>query len=238
MLIKPIEHRGPRHVLDEDPHIDNSVPVFSGGDVLASSDKPVLVVPTTLRTLTEVLAGKTVDTIALEYSPIKPSTTEDGEYDEDEQLYHAILTKAQSPVKIPVVDHGKFLSITVPTLKNPIEYSVIGRWAFSLKDTNFVCVSPCSLTGTTVAYLGEPIPDVPQMQPPSSVTGIAAAISQHITNARILAVNAEGQPGFERVDPDALVDAGYLLPRILPLGEAYPSKVATAVRKVTDSMYI
>lgn len=198
--------------------------------------------------LTSLPKGKVIGHINIKYSFKEEQEEED--YDEDEQLYSAILAKTLRSKypdhRLELVQHGDAVSVVVPHFANAIVNHLVARQlAKAVSAEVYLTLSPCSiqttlskLPGTDVAALDA----VPLLRPPHFITGFGAALAAETTNRVALVLNAEGQPGFEKLDPDALVDAAYILARVLDAGDLYPSAVSRAVRKFNSysnsGMYI
>ncbi|CAN3375853.1 hypothetical protein DIRU0_E16094 [Diutina rugosa] len=244
MLIKPIEPPGARHELDErvnDP-IEPTVVINISGTLTA---KPLLVIPSTVKILAEIDKAQPIGNIEIVYPTPESKTSknndgdeEEEDYDEDAQLYKAMAARASAPTKISILEHATYLSIVISPLANPVEYNLIAqKIADTFTTTKVICVTPCAMDHT-VAWLGTPVKGLRQLVPPASITGIGAALASRVKNITILAVNGEGPPAFERVLPDAVVDVSHYLQSLVPIDADYPKKVSTAIRKITDSMYL
>lgn len=195
--------------------------------------KPLLVIPSTMRIFGEIAKGEVAGKISVSYPDQTIDSDED--YDEDTQLYRSMAAKAAAVPPILVINHQDYMLITVPPLQNPIEYNVIAT-AITSTTTNIIMVAPAPITW--VASLGNEVAGIPAMEPPATVTGIVAAIALRLLLPTIVAVSGEGQPGFERINPDSVVHAGYVVGQLLNQGEDYGKGLARAIQKVTDTMYV
>lgn len=95
------------------------------------------------------------------------------------------------------------------------------------------------------------IESIPVLKPPHTITGISAGVISQLNTklgrlAQVVALvlNSEGQPGFERSDNDAIMDACFVIGKLVDDvdEEAYVKSVSSAVRKFSgfsnSGMYI
>lgn len=201
--------------------------------------------------------------IRVEYPQLKTETDHEDEYDEDEQLYTAVRVEAnarkyQSP-EIPVYllqPELPVLAVVVPHLTNPIAEKLVAAEVAQLapETSSWHILAPCVLNnGTSLSRLdvGEEFAQVPKLQPPHFITGIGAAVVSELAkkggdkNLGVLVLNAEGHPGYEKVDADSIMDAAEVIGEGLVGKSAKPDyikKLSQNVRKInsasTSGMYI
>lgn len=199
-----------------------------------------------------------VGSIIVDYPDVKDVKIEEeveDDYDEDEQLYaaamHLSLNKKYSTIEIPIIENYDLnLSVTVPHFSNVIVNNLVAQQivkAFSCKvKGQWITLAPCNLNNyqsINKLVLGdysqsEALSMVPDLKPPHFLTGIVASVISQLkftTNSRILGLvlNADGQPGFEKIDADSIVDAAYILSEtVFALDkENIIKKISSLVRK-------
>lgn len=200
------------------------------------------------------MADKTeVGHFSVEYPQLSQMEPEE-EYDEDEQLYKAVNTDAlkrkyeERQIGIFRLKSGVF-AIAVPRLANTIaETAVAAQVARFAPSARWIVLAPLQMNnGTTVALMLTPaeLPNwevFPKLAPPHFVTGPAAAVISQLRGQSVsaLVLNAEGHPGLEKVDGDAVMDAAHVTQ--LLFGADYVSRLSRAVRaansRVTSGMYL
>lgn len=232
----------------------------------------VLVTPTTIKVLSDCLPeGKYIGTITIEYPQLKELQQNDGEdadYDEDEQLYSAIMKKSITDkyglVKIPITMHGDtYLSINVPHFQNTIVYNLFAKKLVEELGAKiskaWITLSPCELSNKeTISKFdignqestSQVYSLIPDLKPPHFITGVIASLNSRISLLPVpkllsIVLRSEGATGFEKVDPDSIMDTCFVLGSLLVGNkdtDKYSSKVSMAVRKINgyanSGMYI
>lgn len=191
------------------------------------------------------------------------------DYDEDEQLYSAVTSKsslAKYPnTEIPILANKKLkvIGIIIPHLSNIIINNILARTLVeNLKvSKSWITLSPCSLNnnqsinriqfeGNDSNLINDNISLIPTLKPPHFITGFTAALISELnllSKGRLLSLvlNSEGQPGFEKIDNDSLVDTTFILSEVIlssGLRDEYLKKVSLSVRKFNSysnsGMYI
>lgn len=222
----------------------------------------VLVVPASMSVLLQALPKTSVGSIDVTYAESEVAENEE-EFDDDEQLYSAAnldaIRRKYPAASIPLyaVTDVPVLAVSVPHFANPIaEKRVAGVIAtLAPNATVWVALAPCQLNnGTTIGKFdlsSTLFGTVQPLQPPHFATGISAALisvlsSQNkLDNVGSLALNAEGHPGFEKVDADAIMDAAReVYATFFDLAKASEAvqKLSGIVRKInsasTSGMYL
>lgn len=191
----------------------------------------VVVVPKTVSViLDQVKSRKVVGSLEIDFPLASADVADAAEYDEDEQLYQAMAAEANRrkyPKKSISVfllrENSPVLGVIVPHFANPIVERVVAD-AISAKLTkvgSWIVLSPCLLNnGISVCRLdlGSPLfTSVPTVQPPHFISGIGAAVISSLRsrdlllNAGSLVLNAEGHPGFEKVDAESIMQAAAIV---------------------------
>lgn len=226
-----------------------------------------MVVPGTISIINDLLPGKKVGTVKVHYSK-EQTPEEDDDYHEDEQLYAAVrqreLDSKFPNQELTIFAHKNFWTIVVPHFTNIITTNLLAKKLAELIPSTWLTLAPCSINNNqslnkmsseklnivdskSNTSLANILLTVPTLKPPHFITGIAASItSQNVSKSVLtLVLNSEGQPGFEKSDNDAIIDAAYVLGEILldePLRELYLKKVSLSVRKFNgysnSGMYI
>ena len=235
----------PRHFLDDESDETPLIPevfVDFDGEHVAHA----LLVPAAVSILAQKAPGSTVGKISIKYHASVPNAPED--YDEDEQLYaamsHSHNQDKYKSIEIPIIGGESWVSVTVPPSENPIAYNVLARAIVEhIPAKSCITIAPGSFYGHTIAKLESQkhasASEVPELQPPHFVTGIAAAVNRCTSDVLCLVVNAEGQSGYERVDADALADVSYVIGSAMNFGAEYSKNVAKAVRRSeSNSIYV
>lgn len=267
MLIKPwTEVQAPRHLLedeggDDQPDLLPQVSIQYSGT--ASS---ILVSPHTTRIIVEAIPETVpcgnVTVRYPEIGKIIATTFNPDEYDEDEQLYSAITEKSLkdrfTEYDIPLVQYGKTVAVTVPHFTNSIAANVVAAQLvdfFGDKVDQWITLSPCPLNNNETVnkfLLGTAtgtgtIDSVPNIKPPHFITGISGAVNSNLSvkkaNLISLVLNAEGQPGFEKLDNDSIIDTSHLVAELLDIKQSqYLKTVSLSARKFNgysnSGMYI
>lgn len=228
----------------------------------------VLVAPWNIGVAVEPLKSTILGSVTLSYPLIADEDAEEDEdYDEDQQLYSAMTNKSlrlrYKKEVLPIKLHEKgSASIVVPHITNTVAYNMLARkLTETLKPAKgWIALAPCTinnnqtlnrlLAASAQLKLTPAFDLIPPLRPPHFISGISAAVTAEINrselrNAICLVLNSEGQPGFEKLETDAIVDAAYVLADIL-VGDAekesYLSAVSKAVRKFNgysnSGMYI
>lgn len=217
--------------------------------------------------LLQLLGRQTVGKIEISYPQLQsvaksgPDNDDSDEYDEDEQLYTAITSKSlTSRYPSQTIDINLYgddvIAVVVPHFTNTIVTNLLARQLvqkLSLVAPYWVVLSPCGLDTLTVTKLEilQPSPDklvqeLPVLKPPHFVTGIGGALVSELNSQQVktlgLVLNSEGQPGYEKIDMQSLIDASSILARLLVQDEKYLLRVSLAVRKfngyANSGMYI
>ncbi|ODV70262.1 hypothetical protein HYPBUDRAFT_118481 [Hyphopichia burtonii NRRL Y-1933] len=202
---------------------------------------------------------KAIGSIRVSYPELKVQTTTqestEDDYDEDEQLYNAIhesnSSSKYSDLEIPInVYSGSIAGIVVPHFTNAITYNILSRRIIEAFDSmvkkDWITLSPCSINNNqslnklSISTSNSLLEMIPNLKPPHFITGIGASIISELNNLGgtssfiPLVLNSEGQPGFEKVSNDAIVDSGYVLSEILikdHYKDDYLKKISSSVRK-------
>lgn len=215
-----------------------------------------LVCPETLKVIGDSIIDKTqVGSIQVKYKfdNILPPIDD---YDEDEQLYNAIMEKSLASkyqnYSIPMykLDNKSLTIITIPHITNQIALNLIAKALAELDFDKFIMLAPCmlnnnqSLNKFVYGLNDESFMNIPAIRPPHFITGIGGSLSSKLYLAKrkfiCLVLNAEGQPGYERIDNDSLVDASTVLAKFLYLNKLF-LKAVSKVRKLdysSSGMYI
>lgn len=234
----------------------------------------LVVVPGTISIISDLLPGKKVGTVKIHYAK-EQTSEEDDDYHEDEQLYAAVRQRefdSKFPnEELTIFAHTNFWTIVVPHFTNIITTNLLAKKLAEICPSTWITLAPCSINNNqslnkmsseklnieapkldtldskSNTSLANILLAVPTLKPPHFITGIAASItSQNVSKCMLtLVLNSEGQPGFEKSDNDAIIDAAYVLGEILldgPLRELYLKKVSLSVRKFNgysnSGMYI
>lgn len=188
-------------------------------------------------------------------------------YDEDEQLYaaakHTSLKEKYKSQNIPILHNfGSFYSIIVPNFSSIIVNNILGA---KLKERLDDKIQKTWITISVSDFLSDSnvlrmqniiapkMPDVftsiQLLEPPNFITGIAASLTSYVSscskNAIVgIVLKGEGHMGFEKIEPDSILDAAYRLSELLPeeQKESYLAKICLSVRKLngytSSGMYI
>lgn len=227
----------------------------------------MVVLPQSIKVVLDCVADrKPAGSIKVEYPQLEAENDENEEYDEDEQLYSAVNREATSrkyqSAEIAVfslaaaADSGESLALVVPHLTNPIAEKLVAAQVakLALDGAQWIVLAPCPLNnGTSLSRLdvGGRFSEVPALQPPHFITGIGAAVvgelaqQKRLDSTSVLVLNAEGHPGYEKIDADSIMDAVEVIGAQV-VGSAsrnsYIRKVSQGVRKInsaaTSGMYI
>lgn len=232
----------------------------------------IVISPKTLKVLVEDLPnGKAVGYINIEYPQLADLQTNDEDddvYDEDEQLYTAVMRKSlidkYGKLKIPIVQHDdRYLSVNIPHFPNIIANNILAQKLTEELDKkinkSWITLSPSLISSNETINKLEvdfdmQTPDIyaaiPSLRPPHFITGIGASFNSQISllhqpRLMSLVLRSEGQSGFEKIDTDAFVDASFVLNELL-VGtsdqENYLKQVSSTVRKINgysnSGMYI
>lgn len=228
----------------------------------------IIVAPWNIGVVVEPLKASKIGSVTVSYPLIADEEKEDDDdYDEDEQLYSAMTNRSlrlkykKEVVPIRLHENGT-ASIVVPHITNTVAYNVLARQLTeTLKPTaGWITLAPCNINNNQTLSklqgagsqlkLTHAFDLIPALRPPHFITGVSAAVSAEINRTDLrnhicLVLNSEGQPGFEKIETDAIVDAAYVLADILvdaSKKEAHLSAVSTAVRKFNgysnSGMYI
>lgn len=232
----------------------------------------IIISPETLNVLVKNLPkSKTVGFITIEYprlTEFQAKDENDDEYDEDEQLYSAVMRKSLTDkygkLEIPIVQHEtSCLSISIPHFPNIIVNNILARKLTEELDKKinkaWITLSPSLISSNeTINKLEvdfdlktpEIYSSIPSLKPPHFITGIGASVNSQISllcqpRLMSLVLRSEGQSGFEKIDADSFIDACFVLNELLvgPSDEEnYLKKVSLSVRKINgyanSGMYI
>ncbi|KAG7663814.1 uncharacterized protein J8A68_002674 [[Candida] subhashii] len=257
-------------VEDAKPH---PIPIISIDLTIDTIDNMIIIPKTLSILQDQLPDMKPIGSVKIDYPELyQPLTTEESiekeeeEYDEDVQLYNAIAAqrlKTRYPVTgIPILANGTTISLTIPHFVNTITYNILARALVKKFKPNqtWIVLSPCSMNnnqsinrlvigqGVEQIYLPPLVESIPILKPPHTITGISAAIISQLNimnESRVvgLVLNSEGQPGFEKSDNDAIIDACFVIGNILNIDDKeYMTRVSSSVRKFNgysnSGMYI
>ncbi|EGV61526.1 hypothetical protein PSN45_000203 [Yamadazyma tenuis] len=265
MLIKPwTDTQTPRHFLEDeaDNETPNLIPHLSI-EYAGTSATTLIICPQTVKVITETIGGTKCGEIFIKYPEIPKivSDSVEDEYDEDEQLYSAIMEKSLkdkfTEFTIPILVHQNSLTVVVPHQTNAVAINALSDKLvefFSSKITNWITLAPCQLNNNqtlnkfSIGSESELVNSIPTVQPPHFITGIGASVTSTLAlteGVRLvsLILNAEGQPGYEKIDPDSIIDASHVVAELIGLErDAFIKRVSLSVRKFnsysTSGMYI
>lgn len=233
-------------------------------DVKISS---MVVIPQTISLLIHTAPKTTIGSITVTYPQIETqldsAPTED-DFDEDEQLYSAVDTQVlqrkypSTAIPILLIDDSQTVAIIVPHFVNTIAERLVAKKIalISTAESQIMTFAPCQINNNLTISRLDMSPkwfqEVPLLQPPHVITGISAALISELsktdfdfTRLGSLVLNAEGQPGFEKIDADAMMDAADQSANFL-VGVKYKdeflNQLSLTVRKVnsavTSGMYL
>lgn len=273
MLIKPwTEVQNPRHVLEDEGSDDSPDLIPEILITCSESADTLMICPMTTKILIDAIPDKSpCGSISIRYPDIeklmnkKPVDHGDHEdYDEDEQLYSAMTEQSLkhrfTELDIPIYHHQtNHLMIIVPHITNSIAINMLGNALvefFNDQIAHWVTISPCPLNNNEtvnkfiIAESNDIIDAIPHIKPPHFITGISGAINSNLyvrknpSNLVSLILNAEGQPGFEKLDNDSIIDASHIISELLTINtpEKYHKAVSLSARKFNgysnSGMYI
>lgn len=221
--------------------------------------RAVVVVPFTIAPFIQQAAKSAIGNITVTYSKLDAQENDaEDEFDEDEQLYSAVNSQAflrkYSSTEIPVfeIEDLHTLALIIPHFPNIIVEKLVAKKIISLArpHTFWLTLAPCQINSNlSVCRIDQSstlCTEAPQLQPPHFITGICAAIVSELSkngvdtaNVATLVLNSEGQPGFEKIDADALMDAASQGASILVGEKAKPGFLSTlslSVRKINSSL--
>lgn len=226
-----------------------------------------MVIPQTIALLVQKASKATIGTITVTYPQIEthqePTSTEN-DFDEDEQLYTAVdsqvLLRKYPTAEIPIqlIENTPTVVVIVPRFFNIIAERLMAKKIVLLlsAQSQVLTLSPCQINNNlTISRLdlsGQWFQDVPLLQPPHVITGISAALISELSKISFdfarggaLVLNSEGQPGFERIDADALMDAAEQTASFIVGSnnkDQFLKQLSLSVRKVnsavTSGMYL
>lgn len=181
---------------------------------------------------------KEVGEIVIKYKQVEELDVKD--YDEDEQLYNAMKSVKYPNYNIPIYKFNGNIVIIIPHISNTIVINKLSEALVSLKFENWITLSPSNIP-LSLNKVGTMDFNVPPMKPPHFITGISASINSNLYKKGKkfvgLVLRGEGQPGFEIIDGDAMVDVAYILESHFKIDLV--KHVSAKVRKFTYSgMYI
>lgn len=213
--------------------------------------------PHTTKIVIEALStdAAVVGTITVLHGAAATTTTtvddEESDYDEDEQLYRSILkSAAHQEISIPIYYSAQRLAAycIVSHFSNAVTYNLVARQLVSHFNANvhksWVTVSTSSFNnGHTLARLNSANPKapsafdlVPYLQPPHFITGVAASVNSVVNlidgaSLACLILNSDGQPGYEKLSTDAIVDAASVLAEFVTTDPHQKNQVVQFVSK-------
>lgn len=261
--------QGARHLLnDEDEDIQH--PLIPDIQVNLGPDEEInriVIVPETIALLVSRAPHTTIGNLTVTYpqNDFQVDYTSTGnDFDEDEQLYTAVDTQAflrkypSTVIPIYRVDGTQTVAIIIPHFVNTIAERLVAKKLVLLlgSKSQALTLSPCQINNyLTISRLDmspQLFQEVPILQPPHVVTGISAAFVSEFTKvyhniARLgaLVLNSEGQPGFEKIDADAIIDAAEQSANFIVGAknkDEYLKSLSQTVRKVnsavTSGMYL
>lgn len=191
----------------------------------------IIVVPEVLGAVIQQFPfKKTVGTILISYPDQhkESSSQQNQEFDEDEQLYGAMNYKQKYPTtEIPIQELVPgTLAIVVPHFSHIIVNNVLAQQLTNTLSTSiWITLAPCALENliscsklslNLASYDGglpKTVSLIPNLGPPHCFTGISAAINSLVTECPLIsiALNAEGQPGFEKVTNSIQLEAAKII---------------------------
>ncbi|ODQ77511.1 hypothetical protein BABINDRAFT_15489 [Babjeviella inositovora NRRL Y-12698] len=273
MLIKPsTELPTPRHiiqdrVIEERYEASPVLPIVTIDWANATFDT-LLVAPSLIDIILTAIPEKarTVGTIHVTY-PDTTAAAETEEYDEDEQLYRAVdLHSFHKPQSFDIhaftCDGAEVVLVLVPYFQDTIVYNLVAEKVAAVlgSKSKVIALAPSWLnnndslsklfTRDEAVFSSPLLPQVSHLKPPLFVTGPSAAVVAACpdTDLLCLALNAEGNSGFEKISPDVMIDCCMILGSLLRLDEAgaekYMRTVSAGVRKSfsgtssTSGMYL
>lgn len=229
--------------------------------------KQLLVVPSTISPIVQEASKTVVGNISIRYSYSEHDqnheTTEE-EFDEDEQLYSAVNTQAilrnypSATIPVYLIEDSHTVAIIVPHFANTMTEKLVAAKIVSLadRDAQWLVLAPCQINNNLSICRLDLSPqwysNVPLLQPPHFVTGFSASIISAIfksgydlSKVSVLVLNSEGQPGFEKIDADALMEAAENGAKFIVGNEkkdGFLKELSVSVRKInssaTSGMYI
>ncbi|CUM63521.1 LOW QUALITY PROTEIN: uncharacterized protein PRCAT00001097001 [Priceomyces carsonii] len=269
LTFKPWNAEAPsRHALEDDYDTkEGPIPEITIESLDVLVDYFVLFSKNTEVLLSSLEEGKKIGKVEISYPQLEDHESEfdidNEDYDEYNQMYLAAHMKALNypKVTIDIIKFDNFATVQVPHFKNVITNHILARALINNFDSkvkkNWITVCPGSLNyKCTICKLLinsnfsslQAMKTIPKLEPPHFVTGTAASLISklsQLSNSKCisLVLNSEGPIGFEKIDGDALIDAGYTLAQICQISSsAYLKKLSSSVRKINgysnSSMYI
>lgn len=236
------------------------MPTVSLSYTSTDSIDTVVVVPQSIKVVLDNVSKSAVGSIKVEYPQLTTDDNQNEEYDEDEQLYSAVSKEANlktyqsADIAVYRLEGQRALAVVVPHFTNPIVEKVVAHELGKLPvdSANWIILAPCVLNnGVSLSKLaaGSLFDNVPKVQPPHFITGIGAAVVSELATlnrlekCNTLILNAEGHPGYEKVDADSIMDAAEVASEYFVKSKAdYIKKLSQSVRKInssaTSGMYI
>ncbi|CAI5756264.1 unnamed protein product [Candida verbasci] len=260
MLFKPTidENKIPRHTLqDEMDNVKpNPIPKIEI-DVELDNIKNILILPSTLQIMGDTMGKFEVGEIRVIYDNLKLGVDdEDGEYDEDEQLYKSLKNEnfknKYKDETIPIYNYKANLIIIISRFDNIITYNAIAKQLVSVLKKliyNWFILAPCSLNNNQsinkLIINKEYVQtiEIPLLKPPHVVTGIGGALLSELSdNAQNLTItglilNSEGKPGYEKIDTDSIMDSAKVLNDILKLSPSFQHDLSIKIRRFNTSAH-
>lgn len=197
----------------------------------------MLIIPTSLKILGD-FDKKQVAEIVIKYKNVEEVDVKD--YDEDEQLYNAMKLVKYPNYNIPIYKFNGNFVIIIPHISNTIVINKLSEVLVNLDIKSWITLAPSNIP-QSLNQVGILDFKLPHMKPPHFITGISASINSNLYKKGKkfvgLILRGEGQPGFEIIDGDAMVDVAYVLESHYHIDLV--KHVSTKVRKFTYSgMYI
>lgn len=247
-------------MLDDDDAPTPLIPTVSSDLAILSNIETVVVIPLSMKIILDSVDKTVSGSIKVEYPQLTNEEESNEDYDEDTQLYSAVSREANSKlyqtadIAIYKLNARPALAVVVPHFTNPIVEKVVAAQLVKLpvENAHWIILAPCVLNnGVSLCRLdaGNLFTFVPKVQPPHFITGIGAAVVSELAGhskvgeCNTLILNAEGHPGYEKVDADSLMEAAEVAGEYLVKSKTdYIKKLSHSVRKInssaTSGMYI
>lgn len=232
---KPNEIPIPRHTLQDDFDEGTQpepLPQIQVEITDSTSIEKVIIVPEVLGAVIDQFPQKrVVGSIVVSYSQqLAESGVAEDDFDEEEQLYSAIKFQQRysaAEIAIHELVEGT-IAIVVPHFTHIIVNNILSKaLAETLDPQIWVTFAPCPLENLrsssklsinlqSYTRLPKDVSLIPDLGPPHCFTGISASVNSAVSeNEKSLlisiALNAEGQPGFEKIGHLAQVEAAKII---------------------------
>lgn len=181
------------------------------------------------------------------------SNESDSDFDDEEQLYSALLSASQKSFKRPIYALGPQMdvfAVVVPHVGDVLAEKMLAQLIGTIapEKGHWIALAPSTLGYRQILCrldLGSSeFSEVAPLRPPHYVSGFVAAFVSAMVdkgvekNGSVFALNSEGQIGFEKVDADSIMAAAHYIAGLL-VGEAektkYVEKLSRTVRRITLS---